>query len=257
MSDSPASSPRSPPRVNVLGVGVHAVDMPGAVDLILTAARQGRPGYVCATSVHGIVEAQRDPSLRRILNRAMLNSPDGRPLVWVGRLQGFRDMDQVSGPELMHGVCRESVRWGLRHFLFGGEPGVAARLQAVLEEAFPGIQVVGTATPPFRPLEPPELAELATRVRESRPDLFWVGTSTPKQERFMADHHEQLGTTLMLGVGGAFDVLTGRVKNSPLWLKRCGLRWAHRILQDPVRLAPRYLRIVPIFTFLIALELLG
>src|SRR5579863_3099885 len=173
-------------RANVLGVGVHAIDLPSAVGVIESAVREEAKGYVCVTSVHGVMEAQRDPEFRNILNRALLVTPDGMPTVWVGRIQGKYTMKRVFGPDLMLEVCRRSAGTGIRHFFYGGKPGVAPDLAENLRRRFPGLIVVGTFTPPFRPLEPTEQVALQGQMETTQPDVVWVGLSTPKQERFMA-----------------------------------------------------------------------
>ena len=250
-----AASPRA--RANVLGVGVHAVDMSAALAAIDHAITARRKGYVCLTGVHGVMEAQGDPELRRTLNGAFLNLPDGMPTVWVGRLQGYRAMDRVFGPDLMLEVCRYGVARGWRHYLYGGDVGVAPELAANLERRFPGLRMVGTHTPPFRPLRPEERSALAAEVRARRPDVLWVGLSTPKQERFMRDSLGELDATLMFGVGAAFDYHTGRIQDAPRWMKRSGLQWAHRLAQDPRRLWRRYATNNPRFVMGMGMQLSG
>ena len=245
------------PRADVLGIGVHALDMRRALDEIDLAVRQGRKGYVCVTGVHGVMEAQEDDELRRIVNDAFLNVPDGMPTVWVGKLQGHRGMDRVFGPDLMAEVCRRSQAAGFTHYLYGGAPGVAEELRSRLLERFPGLRIVGTRTPPYRPLHPHEARDLEREVADLRPDFFWVGLSTPKQERFMDAFLPRLDTTVMLGVGAAFDFHTGRIRDAPHWVKRSGLQWGHRLLQDPRRLWRRYARHNPRFVASISLQLAG
>ncbi|MCX7721537.1 MAG: WecB/TagA/CpsF family glycosyltransferase [Verrucomicrobiae bacterium] len=245
------------PRANVLGVGVHALNMPLALQAVVDALAHKRKGYVCVTGVHGVMEAQRDPQFRAILNRAFLNTPDGMPTVWVGRYQGLRHMDRVYGPDLMLAVCEYTRRSGHTHFLYGGAEGVAQQLKARLEERFPGIKVVGTYTPPFRPLNPEEEAALATLINGLKPDIVWVGLSTPKQEKFMAAHLDRFDTTLMFGVGAAFDFLAGRVPQAPRWMQRAGLEWFFRLCCEPRRLWRRYLRNNPLFALHIFCQLTG
>ncbi|MGE0406060.1 MAG: WecB/TagA/CpsF family glycosyltransferase [Candidatus Korobacteraceae bacterium] len=229
------------PRVDVLGVGVHALDLKSAVAVVQQSVSAGHRGYVCVTGVHGIMEAQRNPDFLSTLNHALMVTPDGMPTVWIGRRQGFAEMDRVFGPDLMRQVCAESVVRGESHFLYGGNPGVAGELKANLERWFPGIRIVGTYTPPFRSLNSAEEHELVEQVAALRPDIFWVGLSTPKQERFMRQYIERLETKVMIGVGAAFDLHTGRMRDAPAWIKRFGLQWLHRLLQDPSRLWKRYL----------------
>jgi N-acetylglucosaminyldiphosphoundecaprenol N-acetyl-beta-D-mannosaminyltransferase len=252
MNDSDCSLPFA----NVLGVRVSAVDLKSAVDLCDRWIRSARGnGYICATGVHGIMEAHADSGVRRVLNHALINVPDGMPMSWVGHLQGFRNMDRVFGPDLMMAMCRLSVERGYRNFFYGGKPGVAALLSRTLQRTIPGLQVVGTYTPPFRSLTSDEEKDVLARVRESRPHIIWVGLSTPKQERFMAQYVDSFQVPLMFGVGAAFDFHTGAIRDCSAWIKRAGLQWVHRLMQDPRHLWKRYLRNNPAFLWHIALQL--
>jgi N-acetylglucosaminyldiphosphoundecaprenol N-acetyl-beta-D-mannosaminyltransferase len=234
-------------RVNVLGVGISVLNLERARAVIADAIVSGRKGYITVTGVHGVSEAQDDPDFRRILNRAFLCTPDGMPMVWMGRLAGEKQIDRVYGPDLMELICATGVSLGWKHFFYGGAPGVVEELRTRLERRFPGMKVVGTFTPPFRPLNPQEESALAAQVAAAKPDLFWVGLSTPKQERFMAAYLPKLDATLMVGVGAAFDFYAGKVKQAPRWIQRGGLEWAYRISQEPRRLWKRYARNNPLF----------
>lgn len=245
------------PRFNVLGVSLRAMNLRVATAAILEAVRARRKGYVCVTGVHGVIEAQDDDGFRRILNAAFLNTTDGMPLVWLGRHYVSGEIDRVYGPDLMLEVFAATQRGEATHFFYGGAPGVAEELKAKLETRFPGVQVVGTYTPPFRPLDAAEEAELATLLAKKKPDLFWVGLSTPKQERFMAEYLPKLETTVMLGVGAAFDFHSGRVRQAPRWIQRSGFEWLYRLCSQPKRLARRYLINNPRFLFKITGQLLG
>lgn len=239
---------RQAPRTqaNVLGVGIDAVDMPVAIQRILDRITSGGTGYVCVTGVHGIMEACRDPRMRAILNESLLTTPDGMPTVWVGRLQGHR-IRRVYGPDLMIALCSAGVAQGLRHYLYGGTPGVAEELRRRLCERIPGLQVVGTYTPPFRPLDAAEADELTSSLVATRADVMWVGLSTPKQEKFMAEFHRLLASGIMIGVGAAFDIHAGRTVQAPRWMQRSGLEWLFRLLTEPRRLWKRYLVNNPMF----------
>jgi len=205
----PPPNPAAPTRANVLGVGVSAINMEDALCRCEQAIHDRRKGYICVTGVHGIMESQRDAALRDILNRSFLCTPDGMPTVWVGRLQGHSTMRRVYGPDFMLEMCRRSVCHGDRHFLYGGSPGVVEKLRCNLEKQLPGIQIVGTFTPPFRQLTADEERQVIALVDEGKPDVVWVGLSTPKQERFMAHMIARLDTCLMIGVGAAFDIHAG------------------------------------------------
>ena len=238
-------------RANLLGVGIDAVDMGEAVARVLDGVRDGARGYICVTGVHGIMEASRDPQLRAILNESFMTTPDGMPTVWVGRAQGLA-ISRVYGPDLMLAVCAAGTRAGLRHFFYGGKDGVAAALRDCLTARIPGLTVVGTYTPPFRALNAYEEEQLNAMLEAARPDIVWVGLSTPKQERFMAAYYRQLSCSLMIGVGAAFDMHTGRTRQAPSWMQRSGLEWLFRLSTEPRRLSKRYMLNNPVFLFRIA-----
>ena len=245
-------------KTNVLGVGVSVLDQERARKFLFEAARAGRRGYVAVTGVHGVSEAQTDPTLRNILNRALLNTPDGMPMVWMGKLQGHPSIQRVYGPDLMLNLCEHSRAEGFTHFFYGGVPGIAEELQRQLQVRFPGVKIVATYTPPFRRLNDKEIGDLQQLVRGTRPDFFWVGLSTPKQERFMAQYMSILPEAkIFIGVGAAFDLLTGRIRQAPRWMQRSGLEWLFRLTQEPKRLARRYLVNNPLFIVRAAGQLTG
>jgi len=244
-------------RVNVLGVGISSLSLPTALAAIGDAVRARRKGYICVTGVHGVMEAQADAGFRSILNRAFLCTPDGMPMVWMGRLRGHGAMRRVYGPDLMLEVFAWSRENPCRHFFYGGAPGVAETLRQQMTARFPGLQVAGCYTPPFRALNAGEEGQLQEMVRAARPDILWVGLSTPKQEKFMAEFLPRLDVTLMVGVGAAFDFHSGRVKQAPRWMQRSGLEWFFRLCQEPRRLAKRYLQNNPRFALKIAGQLAG
>jgi N-acetylglucosaminyldiphosphoundecaprenol N-acetyl-beta-D-mannosaminyltransferase len=244
-------------RVNVLGVGVSVLNLERARAVIADAIAARRKGYITVTGVHGVSEAQDDSEFRRILNGAFLCTPDGMPMVWMGKFAGKKEMDRVYGPDLMELICESGVTQGWKHFFYGGAPGVVEELKARFEKRFPGMKVVGTFTPPFRPLNDEEETALAEQVAAAKPDLFWVGLSTPKQERFMAAYLPKIDATLMLGVGAAFNFHAGKVKQAPRWVQRSGLEWAYRICQEPRRLWKRYARNNPLFVGRVLLQKTG
>jgi N-acetylglucosaminyldiphosphoundecaprenol N-acetyl-beta-D-mannosaminyltransferase len=245
------------PRANVLGVGVHATNLKEAVLLSDRILQSEGCGYVCLTGVHGVMEASRDLQLRQVLNNATLCLPDGMPTVWVGRAQGHLAMKRVYGPDYMLAMCHFSATRGYRHFLYGGKPGVAKLLQRKLQQRFPDLQIVGVYTPPFGPMSAIQECELCDMVAEFRPHIFWVGLSTPKQERFMAEHLGKLNVKIMAGIGAAFDIHAGLISDSPDWVKGCGLQWLDRLRKEPRRLWRRYLANNPAFIWNIALQMSG
>ena len=226
-------------RVNVLGVGVSVLNLQTALAAIADAVRARRKGYVCVTGVHGVMEAQTDPAFRKILNDAFLCTPDGMPMVWMGKIRGHREMRRVYGPDLMLDVCAWSETNPCRHFFYGGADGAAAGLAGKLRARFPKLEIAGSFTPPFRPLTAEEEKRFVETIRAAKPDILWVGLSTPKQEKFMAEFLPKLDATLMIGVGAAFDFQSGRVKQAPRWMQRSGLEWFNRLCQEPRRLVKR------------------
>jgi len=248
----------APSRVNVLGVGISVLNLNTVVGVLQEALAAGRRGYVTVTGVHGVIESQDDEALRRIHNASLLSTPDGMPMVWMGRLTGHRRMGRVYGPDLMEQVFEWSRTSGATHYFYGGNTGVAQELKLKLEQRFSGLRVVGTFTPPFRPLNEEERRALVDDVARARPDFFWVGLSTPKQERFMSEYLPQLSDArILVGVGAAFDFFTGRVSQAPRWIQRSGFEWLYRMSRDFKRLWPRYSRIVPRFLWGAALQLAG
>ena len=242
--------------INVLGVNVHAVAMRDATDTLERWIQSGTPNYVCVTGVHGIMESCRDARLRRIHNEAGLVTPDGMPLVWLAHLHGHGNVRRVYGPDLMRVMTAVSAQRGYRNYYLGGNPGTAEKLKAVLTGDYPGLQVVGTYSPPFRPMTEDEDHALVARINASAPDIVWLGLSCPKQEHWMAAHLGRVRAPVMVGVGAAFDFLSGEKRQAPRFIQRSGLEWLFRMVSEPRRLAGRYLRNNPAFAYLIMRQLL-
>ena len=244
-------------RVNVLGVEVDPLYMESALMRVRNILHRRLKGYISVVGVHGIMEAQRNPELANIFSGSLLTVPDGMPTVWVGKFQGHRLMERVTGPDLMLEIFRRPDFAGYTHFFCGGNDGVADELAAILKAQFPWASIAGTYTPPFRELTPQEEDALAARIQACGAHIVWVGISTPKQEVLMSRLLPKLDTALMFGVGAAFDYHTGRIRDCAPWIKRAGMQWLHRLLQDPARLWRRYLRNNPEFVCKIILQLCG
>lgn len=255
VSSMPA--PTSLDKVNILGVGVNAVNMQLAIDAIDGLIAHRTPGYVCITPVHGIMECRHSEDLRRIYNRAALVTPDGMPVVWLVKAHGHPEVDRVYGPDLMLALCSHSLEQGYRHYFYGGAEGVADELAAALTDRFPGLVVAGASSPPFRELSPEEDQAAVDEINASRPDIVWVGLGNPKQEYWMAHHVGLLTAPVLIGVGAAFDFHTGRKQQAPHWMQRSGLEWAFRLASEPQRLWKRYLVGNTLFIGHILLQLSG
>jgi N-acetylglucosaminyldiphosphoundecaprenol N-acetyl-beta-D-mannosaminyltransferase len=239
---------------NILGVKVSAVSQQMAEDTIASWIRTGARHYVCVSGVHGIMESRRDPELRKIHNQAGLVTPDGMPLVWLSNLAGQRGVTRVYGPDLMLRLFHASADRGWRHFLYGATPETLNRLAAQLRLRFPGARIVGHHSPPFRPTTADEDAAEIAMIEQARPDIVWVGLSTPKQERWMATHRAVLSAPALIGVGAAFDIHAGTLVQAPRALQRAGLEWAFRLAVEPRRLWRRYARNNPAFVLSVLLQ---
>jgi N-acetylglucosaminyldiphosphoundecaprenol N-acetyl-beta-D-mannosaminyltransferase len=236
-------------RVNILGVNVSAITMQDALTAIEERIRNRVPFYICVTGVHGVMECQRDPHLLSIHNASGLTVPDGMPIVWMAHWLGFPGVERIYGPDLMLATSGLSAKRGYRHLYYGGAPGTADRLAAVLRARFPGLDVVGTVSPPFRAVTPEEDSEMVANINAARPDIVWVGLSTPAQERWMAEHLGRLHAPVLAGVGAAFDFLSGNKPQAPRWMQRNGLEWLFRMATEPGRLSKRYIRNNPVFVY--------
>jgi N-acetylglucosaminyldiphosphoundecaprenol N-acetyl-beta-D-mannosaminyltransferase len=240
----------------VLGVRVHAVQIPDVIAQMENwIADRCQCRFIAVTGMHGVTEAQHDVLFKHILNSADLVVPDGMPLVWLGRHHGHALGRRVYGPELMQTFCRTTGA-KYRHFFYGGMPGVAALIAGVLASRY-GINVVGEYSPPFRPLSNQEDEEIVALINAARPDVVWVGLSTPKQERWMYEHRPRLLVPAVVGVGAAFDLNSGRSRQAPRWMREHGLEWFFRLLQEPRRLWKRYLIYGSEFAWRVTLELLS
>jgi N-acetylglucosaminyldiphosphoundecaprenol N-acetyl-beta-D-mannosaminyltransferase len=242
--------PHRPARANVLGVGVSRVDLPAAVRTLAGWVERGERGYVCIRDAHGIVLCQHDEELRRIHNDAGMVTPDGMPIVWFCRALGYRDVARVYGPDLMCAVLDDPVLRRRRHFLLGGAPGVAEALAAQLAQRYPGFAAAGIYAPPPEATGHGIDPNAVTAVANAQADFVWVGLGSPKQERWMARHYQHVPAAAMIGVGAAFDFLSGRKPQAPRWLRQAGFEWVFRLVTEPRRLARRYLHTVPAFIFL-------
>lgn len=246
--------------LRILGVPVGVLDLPTAVAFILAWAR-ARDGeaparYVCVTNAHGLVESWRSSELRSIHEQAALVTPDGMPLVWIGRARGHSGMDRVYGPDLLLAVCDAARPYGVRHYFYGAAPGVAERLARRLSDRFPGLRAVGAESPPYSTPSSEERCQTAARILASGADIVWVGLGTPRQERWMASMARALPGLVLIGVGAAFDMHSGNKPQAPLWMQRRGLEWLFRLVTEPRRLAGRYALVVPLFLAVLAGELL-
>jgi N-acetylglucosaminyldiphosphoundecaprenol N-acetyl-beta-D-mannosaminyltransferase len=234
----------------LLGVRFALTDYEGALAYIEQMVAGRDSGYLCLTSVHGLMESRRDVELAAALNGATLNLPDGMPIVWALNLlsEGKPLHDRVYGPTLMELACERAAAAGTRIYLYGGHDEAAIReLKTALRRRSPAIEIAGDWSPPHRELTAEEEREVAARINESGAEIVWCGISTPRQEKWVARLCPLVKAPALVSVGAAFDFLAGRVSQAPSWMQRRGLEWAYRLSREPRRLAPRYLRSNPAF----------
>ena len=229
------------PLCPILGVDIAAVDMAFLVDFTRAHLSELSGDYICVANVHTTVTAFEDPSYRKIQNGAILAIPDGGPLSALGRKRGFPRMQRTTGPEYMEEIFRISGEQGYRHFFYGSTQETLDKLSRGLEQRYPGLEIAGMYSPPFRPLTREEDAQIIDRIRQADPDFLWVGLGAPKQEIWMAAHQGRV-SGLMVGVGAGFDYFAGNLRRAPEWMQKHSLEWLYRLLQEPRRLAGRYLR---------------
>ncbi|HYG76341.1 MAG TPA: WecB/TagA/CpsF family glycosyltransferase [Planctomycetota bacterium] len=245
----------------ILGTRIASVTYDEALSFILElAARDPRAhGYVCATNVHTVSMARRDPAYREVLNGAILSVPDGKPLVWAHRILGGRRLpDRVYGPTLMLKLCEAAAERGFPVYLYGGQADVPRHLAEVLCKHYPKLQIAGAYSPPFgeRDYNDPGLLAEIDAINKSGARLIFVALGAPRQEIFMARNASRI-EGIQLGVGAAFDFHTRRVAQAPEWLQDAGLEWLFRFCCEPRRLWRRYLFYNPYFVARLALQRFG
>jgi N-acetylglucosaminyldiphosphoundecaprenol N-acetyl-beta-D-mannosaminyltransferase len=246
----------TPARVNILGTRISAINMPQALEIIASWIARRERNYVCVTPAHVIMDGYWNPEVRGWINRAGLVTPDGMGIVWLLKAKGNRNVARVYGPDLVLALCGQGLADRRRHFFYGGEPGVAGALAARLSKRFPGLQVAGTCSPPFGPSTSAEEAAAIREINESKSDILWVATGSPRQEGWMASHLGKVDVPVMIGVGASFDFLSGRKRQAPRWIQRAGMEWLFRLVREPRRLGRRYSQ-YPLFVLLVFLQMIG
>ncbi len=228
------------PTCNIMGVHVAAINMKWLLNFTEKNICQLSGDYICVSNVHTTVLSYEDESYRAIQNGGVMAIPDGGPLSSVGRKRGHPHMQRTTGPSYMEEILKISENKNYRHYFYGSTEETIKKLRHVLIERFPGIQIAGMYSPPFRALSQDEDAKIIEQINKTKPDFIWVGLGAPKQEIWMAAHQGKVNG-FMVGVGAGFDYLAGNIKRAPEWMQKCNLEWAYRLFQDPKRLFKRYL----------------
>lgn len=237
------------PVCNILGVNIAAIDMEWLNEFTDMHIKELSGEYLCVSNVHTTVTAWEDKEYCEIQNRGILAIPDGAPLALISRRRGFNQTKRTDGPRYMLAVLERSANMGYRHFFYGSTQETLDKMRRVLEKEYPGVQIAGMYSPPFRALTEKEDEDVIKMINEARADFVWIGLGAPKQERFMAAHQGKI-RGFMIGIGAGFDYLAGSIKRAPMWMQNCSLEWFYRMIQDPRRLFWRYMRTNSIFIWL-------
>lgn len=228
------------PTCNILGVNIAAIDMDWLVSFLKERIHELKGNYICVSNVHTTVTAFEDQEYCKVQNGGIMAIPDGGPLSTVGRKRGFNKMQRTTGPSLMGEIFEISVERGYRHYLYGSTQETLDKLSVALKNEYPGIQIAGMYSPPFRPLTEEEDKVIVKQINETKPDFVWIGLGAPKQEKWMASHQGKIDG-LMIGVGAGFDYYAGNIQRAPEWMQKSNMEWLYRLIQDPKRLFSRYL----------------
>lgn len=237
------------PTVNVTGTRITALPFKGQVDAILRWAEERSSRVVCVANVHMLMESRWNESLRNVLEKADLTTPDGMPIVWVMRSLGIQDQERVAGLDIFRSVCQKAAEKNISVYLLGSTQDVLSKMKNRLENEFSALKVVGIESPPFRPLTKVEDIKLIERINESGAGITFVSLGCPKQECWMQEHLGKINS-VMIGVGAVFPVYAGEKKHAPKWVRESGLEWSYRLLQEPRRLFGRYFKTIPPFIWL-------
>jgi N-acetylglucosaminyldiphosphoundecaprenol N-acetyl-beta-D-mannosaminyltransferase len=228
-------------RLELLDVNVSAVSIPLAVQIILEWIAAKTRTYVCVAPVSTLVDCQKNADYKKVVNQAGMVTPDGMPVVWMGRMSGNRVIERTYGPDLMLAVAEAGLAQDVRHFWYGGQSSTLKSLETKLKNRFPSLNVVGQFAPPFTRYAQKENEQTITMINEAKPDILWVGLGSPKQDFWMSLHRPLLDVPVIIGVGAAFDFLSGQKAQAPRWMQHSGLEWLFRLASEPRRLWRRYL----------------
>jgi N-acetylglucosaminyldiphosphoundecaprenol N-acetyl-beta-D-mannosaminyltransferase len=243
-------------KKDILGVPFDLVDYRDVLATIESWRCDGEQNYITCTPPYSVMMSALDQGLATATQEAGLVLPDGIGIVLAAKILGYENKGRVSGPTLMLRMCDWGRERDHRHYFCGGCPGVADALAERLSQMYPGLQIAGTYSPPFRPLSREEDEEIVTRINATRPDIVWVGLGSPKQEVWMREHAGRIHAAAMIGVGAAFDFHSGRVRWAPRLFRRLGFEWAYRLLYEPRRLWRRTAA-APKFVFRVVRQRMG
>ncbi|CAH0303038.1 N-acetylglucosaminyldiphosphoundecaprenol N-acetyl-beta-D-mannosaminyltransferase [Peribacillus simplex] len=227
------------PTCNILGVNIAAINMEWLVDYLNENIKKLAGDYICVSNVHTTVTSYEEPDYCIIQNGGIMAIPDGGPLSSIGRKRGYKNMARTTGPSLMGEIFKVSTEKGYRHYFYGSTEETLEKLFRNLRENYPGIEIAGMYSPPFRPMTDEEDEAIVRVINNTKPDFVWIGLGAPKQEKWMAAHQGGV-KGLMIGIGAGFDYYAENISRAPEWMQKSNLEWFYRLMQDPKRLFKRY-----------------
>ena len=231
-----------PARVTIAGGWVHKLTMAQTIDRIDNAIAQGQGGWVVTPNLDILHKLTHDDEFAKLVEPATLRLADGMPLVWASKLAGDPLPERVAGSDLVWHICQRAAERNYSVFLLGGDEGIADKAAGVLQEKYQGLRVVGTHCPPFGfEKDETEMQTIRTKLSDTNPDIVLVALGCPKQERLIETLRHDFPKAWFFGIGISLSFVTGDVKRAPTWIRRLGLEWVHRLLQEPGRLARRYI----------------
>lgn len=243
-------------RQSILGVDVNPINFDQTLNMCSRFIRDKEPVYICLAPAHSIMDCYYDNNIRDIFNKSRLTVPDGMAVVWILKLRGNRSVNRVYGPDLLLSMCELSAREGWKHYFYGSTESISRDLQKYLLSKYPELEIAGAHSPPHTKGKIVEDQGIIDKINKAAPDIIWVGLGSPKQDQWMADNRDRLEAPLLIGVGAAFDFISGNIKQAPYWVQQSGFEWLFRLLNEPGRLWKRYSQ-YPLFALLVGLEFLG
>lgn len=226
-------------KCEILGVRFTPANLDSAVSYICRHLRDLQGKYICFCNVHTTVESHENPAYQEIQNGAALVMADGTPVMQQERRRGFSEAERVAGPDFMTRMFEATMDGKISHYFYGAKEETLQKLKENLLKKYPGIDIRGLYSPPFRPLTEEEDEADIRRINESGADVVWIGLGAPKQEKWMAAHQGKIHG-VMMGVGAGFDFHAGTIRRAPVWVQKIGMEWLYRLFQDPRRLIRRY-----------------
>ena len=240
-------------RVTIFDGTFDAFTSDETVDAVFDGLKRGERGWLCTVNVSMLMMMRKDVALRGFIDRARIVVADGQPLVWCARLFGGHLPERVAGIELIEALCARAAVDGRSVYMLGATSALLERAMTVLRERYPSLRIAGADG--YFTADQAEARVAAIRASEA--SLLFVGMGVPRQETFIETHWDRLGVGMAIGVGGSFDVLAGARFRAPRWVRRAGLEWVVRLVQEPVRLLPRYAATNTLFCWLLVGRLVG